>query len=236
MKCRKGFTLIEMLVAISIFIILLAMIVPSMQKARFSAQCLTCASNLKQLSTALQIYANDNRSYFPRFDPKMSTGRNCNEVGPGFYEEVSKYWVSDKIIYCPFYLGTEADKAFSRNYYAPTMYIFPVAYFVPRMDSDGVWHPSGPNFPTKRGNANQVLIACPVTRLTSATPSPPSIKGLTFWWNGYGYAAGDKGGGYHVWNGKIQNTSIGYADGHVEIHPADKITSYWQIGNYYTFY
>ena len=57
---RPGFTLIELLVVIAIIGILAAMLVPVLSRAKMKAQGIQCVSNLKQLTTAWIMYANDN--------------------------------------------------------------------------------------------------------------------------------------------------------------------------------
>lgn len=60
----KGFTLIELLVVISIIALLLAIMLPALQKARESSRKTVCKSNLKQLGLGFYFYA-DNYKMFP---------------------------------------------------------------------------------------------------------------------------------------------------------------------------
>ena len=62
---RDAFTLIELLVVIAIIGILAAMLLPVLAKAKNKASRLKCAGNLRQITMALQGFANDNASRFP---------------------------------------------------------------------------------------------------------------------------------------------------------------------------
>jgi prepilin-type N-terminal cleavage/methylation domain-containing protein/prepilin-type processing-associated H-X9-DG protein len=58
---RSGFTLVELLVVIGIIALLIAILLPTLNKARESAKRTTCMSNLRSLGQCLYIYVNDNK-------------------------------------------------------------------------------------------------------------------------------------------------------------------------------
>jgi prepilin-type N-terminal cleavage/methylation domain-containing protein/prepilin-type processing-associated H-X9-DG protein len=61
MKERRGFTLIELLVVISIIALLMAILMPSLRRARDQARSVGCRSNLRNWGVAATGYAHDNR-------------------------------------------------------------------------------------------------------------------------------------------------------------------------------
>ena len=65
MRRRHGFTLVELLVVIAIITLLIAMLLPVLNKAMENARSAVCASNERQIYVAFVQYVNDNRSACP---------------------------------------------------------------------------------------------------------------------------------------------------------------------------
>ncbi len=59
-KNRRGFTLIEVLVVVGIIALLAVLLLPALGNAKAKAQEVTCANNIKQLSLAWTLYADEN--------------------------------------------------------------------------------------------------------------------------------------------------------------------------------
>jgi prepilin-type processing-associated H-X9-DG protein len=83
------FTIVELLVVISIIIVLASLLLPSLKQARAKGKQIACANNLKQAALAINFYINDNNAYLPPTQTDNSGG-----TGPHNY-----YWPDLLITY-----------------------------------------------------------------------------------------------------------------------------------------
>lgn len=77
---RRAFSLIELLVVISLVMLLLALLMPALARARTSARTLACLSNLRGLCQQLTLYTQAQREWLPpmalNFPGEMNLGNN----------------------------------------------------------------------------------------------------------------------------------------------------------------
>src|SRR5688500_5072752 len=70
---RRGFTLVELLVVISIIAVLMGLLYPVFAQARRRAQQAPCTSNLRQIGQAFRMYLDDHEYKPPQID-RLSPG------------------------------------------------------------------------------------------------------------------------------------------------------------------
>jgi prepilin-type N-terminal cleavage/methylation domain-containing protein/prepilin-type processing-associated H-X9-DG protein len=66
MNKRNAFTLIELLVVIAIIALLVSILMPSLQKAKELAKTVVCSSNLRSMTLAVNLYAEDYDDQIPQ--------------------------------------------------------------------------------------------------------------------------------------------------------------------------
>lgn len=64
-RVKAGFTLIELLVVVAIIAVLIAILLPSLGKARDNAMTTKCAANMRGITAAILMYCDENGGRFP---------------------------------------------------------------------------------------------------------------------------------------------------------------------------
>ena len=115
----KAFTLLELLVVIGIIGLLIAILLPALEKAREQAVTLKCANNLRTIGQSLLIYSNESHGAYPRTryvpdaplafgtnpaaaDPFSATGPAVNDVTAALFLLVRNERLPVEMFLCPY--------------------------------------------------------------------------------------------------------------------------------------
>ena len=128
-KKRKGFTLVELLVVISIIALLVSILMPSLSKARESAKRTVCLSNFRSMQTVWLLYSMDNEDKIVAANDVQDQGWVKNILGfsdpddnPGNAPEEDQIKSIEDGLLFPYaetidiYRCPSAKKQYKRNY------------------------------------------------------------------------------------------------------------------------
>jgi len=83
----SAFSLIELLIVISVITLLIGLALPSLSRTRAIAKQTVCQSRLRQWGLAFEIYANQNNGFYPHID-----GRDRTPSNPSTEAELADYY------------------------------------------------------------------------------------------------------------------------------------------------
>jgi prepilin-type N-terminal cleavage/methylation domain-containing protein len=129
---RTGFTLVELLVVISILALLIAILLPSLRRARQQAKRTACASNLRQVGLGLNMYADSSNDWLPTWSAWQvwgyygteDDGKNGDGEGPSWAEQlkIEGDIPGVEVYHCPAFPNDEPVTYFEAAYASWTRY------------------------------------------------------------------------------------------------------------------
>lgn len=96
---RRAFTLIELLVVIAIISLLLSVLLPALAKSNRLAKATVCQSNMRVMSQALQMYADNNEGRFPQVG--FAHGGSGIDPERAWYNTMAREYGDQNVLRCP---------------------------------------------------------------------------------------------------------------------------------------
>jgi len=103
---RRGFTLIELLVVVAIIALLIAILLPSLGRARELSNRSVCAANLRGMVQSMNVYGNENQDAWPAIKPPSANGNNAT--------------LTYNLNYAATHTQTSLDQVYAQDYYPST--------------------------------------------------------------------------------------------------------------------
>ncbi|MCP4250535.1 MAG: prepilin-type N-terminal cleavage/methylation domain-containing protein [bacterium] len=94
-KSRRGFTLVELLVVVSVIALLIGILLPSLRGARRGAKRVTCAAHLRSVGHALRGYLNDSGDILPVVAGLPSLPQFADPPRPSLVDTLRPYLQAD---------------------------------------------------------------------------------------------------------------------------------------------
>jgi prepilin-type N-terminal cleavage/methylation domain-containing protein/prepilin-type processing-associated H-X9-DG protein len=100
---RRGFTLVELLVVIGIIAVLMALLLPSLSRAREYSRKTKCLANLRSLGHAMVMYANQHKDRLPNSNPHLTTSIGAPDETTHVLKQLCEQFLggSVAVFHCP---------------------------------------------------------------------------------------------------------------------------------------
>jgi prepilin-type N-terminal cleavage/methylation domain-containing protein/prepilin-type processing-associated H-X9-DG protein len=205
----NGFTIVELLVVISIIAATTAILIPAVGKARATARRTQCASNLKQIDIAMHSYLSTNGDKYPCAQDKVSTDPNIwLWMGRGWKSFISPHLdgkinaKNSSVLLCP------SDKIAPVKWES-TSYSYSLAFYHTPEDIDSL------------NNPYSDLTTLPPTAQKPTNVAKPAGKIIIGeWMSNHKQVPNNNDSGWWCWEG---SRNFLFADGHVLFLEAKKI-------------
>jgi len=221
----RGFTLLELLVVISVIVLLIALLLPGLAVAKQAMYATGCASNQRQLGLAMAMYLQDWKQVYPTNHVGLfytNTNPPIEHWGFGTFYPLKTYLIDNKVCDCPG-IGSR------QNYVVNSVWHW--------YEDDGLTgttgiHCSGLDLEGEAGKLREVVSPSHVTQLWEMA-RPTGVIGemqrffvwYTMWApNGYNYPGSCWGDGY--WTPRhagYKCMNYTFVDGHVALYDCTNI-------------
>ncbi len=199
---NKGFTITEVLVALTALVMLVGVFLPSLSNAQITSRRTICQFNLKNFSLATEVYTQDNDSYYISGIPVNSSGSRI-WMGSEWNKLLEPYVSEPEIFNCP----SASDEITNSEI---SSYVYSMSFYHSKEQINSI-----SEYSQTYGDAAPI----PPVKQKSEFVKNPSQKIIFGEWNS-NHALIDYDNGWWNWKGK---RNFIFADSHTAFLDAEKI-------------